>query len=93
MKQVKLTPIQKQKLISALQREAGLREQLATAQAIYRDAARAKTDTLEMIADAHGVDLKDYNENLQVKEDLLILTEKQAETRSKQIRRQLKKTK
>lgn len=89
MKQVKLTPIQKQKLISALQREAGLREQLNTAQALYRDAARVKTDTLEMIADSHGVDLKSYAENIKLKDDMLVLTEK--EKTSEVIRKKTKR--
>ena len=79
MKQIKLTPVQQQKMIRALQKEAALKEQKVTAERLHSDAVQSRQDTLEMIADAHGINLKQYQDNVQLKDGVLILQEKQKE--------------
>lgn len=89
MTKIKLTTIQNQKLVSAMQNAQAYREALLNAQQLSQEANKAMKDLVETVADAHNIDLKKFSPQLEVKDGFLHLNELKKETASQVIKKKL----
>lgn len=89
---IKLNLIQRAKLLQAVQRENAYKQQFNTVRIQFSEATKTRQDIFEMICDAAGVNPKDFNDEFQIREDEIILTEK-GKTTSDRIRNEIKKVK
>jgi putative NADH-flavin reductase len=89
---IKLNPIQKTKLMEAVQKENAYKQQFNTARMQLQEAMKSRQDIFEMICDVAGIDPKNSEEQFQIKGDEIILNDK-GKTTSDRIRNELKKVK
>lgn len=86
---IKLNPVQKTKFMQAFQKENAYKQQFNTVRIQYQEAMKARQDIYEMICDAAGIDPSKFEDQIQVKNDEIVLTEK-GKTTSDRIRKAVK---